>query len=111
MIGAKMIADGAMGKMTREVWSEGDLSHEKIVAPLVMESVLSGIQTPLQIELKVDGSPRAISIDPGSDSGQVLAKFEAQGAPDHVQGMIAHAIFSHLMSAGNGKPLTIQVDL
>lgn len=111
MIGAKMIANGAMGTMDRSVWSEGSVLGTGKMSSSILQNAVNMIMDPLIMDVTVEGvGPTRLEFRPGVAPLEVQAEFAKMRIRDNVLGLIANAIRSHLISGGNGV-LEVIIDL
>ena len=111
MIGAKMIANGAMGPMERSVWYEGSILGTDKMCSNILQNAIRGMMDELVIDLTVEGvGPTRLTFQPGANPIDVQNEFAKHRIRDNVLGLIANAIRSHIISGGNGV-LDLNIDL
>ena len=113
MIGARMVAEGAMGRMERQVWAEGDVLGTGKVAHAVLDNAVNIIHSlgkTLKVALTIESRPYDLHIDAGTTVEQLASNLSSWGVRANVAGLIANAIRSHVLAGGNG-PLRIDIDL
>ncbi len=111
MIGAKMIASGAMGDMTRSVWLEGSIIGTGNLAGNILQNAIRSMIDNVTINVTVEGvGPTQIILTPSSSPLDAAAEFGRLRIRDNVLGMIANALRSHAMCGGGGT-LDIIIDL
>lgn len=107
-----MVATGAMGTMTREVWSEGSVLGTGKVAHAVAENALNTIVASsggdFDFDLRVDGVAHPVHLASGASALDLERQLAAAGVRENVAGLIANAIRSHFL-AGAGGPLSIDI--
>jgi hypothetical protein len=107
MIGARMVATGAMGTMTREVWSEGSVLGTGRVAHAVADNAVRTIHAvsgeAFDFDLRVDGAPSVVHLAAGATAMDLERQLAAVGVRENVAGMIGNAIRSHIGSGGGGR--------
>ncbi len=111
MIGAKMIANGAMGTMNRSVWMEGSIAGTGELATNIMRRAIRELMDTITVDITVEGvGPTRIVIEADSTPLEVGAEFAKLRIGGNVLGLVANAIRSHNLSGGSGV-LDIVIDL
>lgn len=111
MIGAKMIADGAMGHMDRSVWYEGSIIGTDKLANSILGNALRAMYDDVTLDITVEGvGPTRIELTPGISEAEVGHEFAKLRLGANVLGLVANALRSHIISGGNGV-LVIVIDL
>ena len=110
MMGAKMIARGAMGDMNRSVWYEGSIIGTGKLATSILGNALRSMYEDITINITVEGvGPTTIKLTPGTSEIEAGNEFAKLRVGNNVLGMVANAIRSHIMSGGGD--LDIIIDL